>query len=827
MPLKPGSSNAVISENIAMLIAEGKPQDQAVAIAYESAGRSKSDKSDRFTQEQADYAQAVTGDKKCEGCRWFNADAYPKDRCQVVEGDPKAIVPGGGCNQWASKEPIKRFQGGVVKTKSTGKDPNRVGGYLVRFTDSDAPDLEGEYFTDETYFLMEAGYPIKGRPIHYDHGLDKSFGEIGIGILDLVKEDDVGVFVEGKLFDRQDYVRLIKEIVRRRKMKMNEKDIQSRADFAHRAVKRAISEVDHNWSMGSYPPTVKVERNGFISQCGIVEGTLTVRPAEPNGTAAYVKHMKSIKQAFDISSEDAQDTEPGQKSQEDESNDGELAKQSDSQSGANRMDYAAIIEALQNVIGMLQTDEMKQMDEEIDEEELIKATEEEITEEEMKQFEEEDEEGQKSVNTKKLASLISKRFEAIAKKAYDATQNKRTSEQEHVNKSLRSVFASGSQSKRERAGGYQGGSADNGGELVKVKHFNTVMVSSGFAKRYENTPILMHIKSMLPVGYNDEDCIKYRAHYRQEVENWNKANTSGIIGPSLDYLGTPAIREQLIQLLRPMTFLDQVGAKFYTVAGNQTVERPRLQSAPDGEWLGENDSATEQAYAAEMLLATPKPLAAHYAMPLALMDRMRSEDEQTLQNELLKSMAITINKAALRGTGNVATGGDTGASTSTGAEPLGVLPAIPSAQKPNLSTNGRAPIPDDMVAMKTAVQGRNVELTDAAHWVYHSNVLNYFEALTDTTGQLLNESQWKKGYEPIPSNVVLTNLAVGTGTNLTRMYFGEWSFFEVVQSDQIQLALLTGDTFTRKLQVGIMAYTFVDFLIHQLAAFEARQAVDV
>jgi hypothetical protein len=103
---------------------------------------------------------------------------------------------------------------GEIKSDSLG----RVRGYLVRFGDQSATDLEGDFFTAQTDF----GFPIEpGRRIplnvYYHHGMDPVIGRksIGTGYLKLTDE---GLWYEAQLDLADDYALMVAKLCKQGKM---------------------------------------------------------------------------------------------------------------------------------------------------------------------------------------------------------------------------------------------------------------------------------------------------------------------------------------------------------------------------------------------------------------------------------------------------------------------------------------------------------------------------------------------------------------------------------------------------------------------------------
>lgn len=163
--------------------------------------------------------------------------------------------------------------GGSAKSLADG----HIGGYLVRFSDAKDPDLTGDFFTKDTDFGIQSGAKT---PIYFNHTVPLMFGTrdgkksfrvvkpIGEGTLTI---DDMGVFVDAILFNREQY----------------EKEIL-----------RTVKSNDESWSSGTVGHLIERKHVGkadWVKRWPLgLDASLTPTPADPNNAAVSLKSLYAL-----------------------------------------------------------------------------------------------------------------------------------------------------------------------------------------------------------------------------------------------------------------------------------------------------------------------------------------------------------------------------------------------------------------------------------------------------------------------------------------------------------------------------------------------------
>jgi len=182
---------------------------------------------------------------------------------------------------------LMTIQGGELKALGD----MRVGGWLVKFSDADSPDLTGDFFTKDTRFGN-----TKFSPILLEHSMDPDLGDIELGEVEH-KTMDLGIWVEGKLQARGEYESFL--------------DGQFGDKGSEKFLKAVYGLVEAGkmgWSSGV--PAHRVRREpvndeatGSVKAWKItkwplgLDASLTVQPAEPTATAQAIKSILANEEA--------------------------------------------------------------------------------------------------------------------------------------------------------------------------------------------------------------------------------------------------------------------------------------------------------------------------------------------------------------------------------------------------------------------------------------------------------------------------------------------------------------------------------------------------
>lgn len=187
-----------------------------------------------------------------------NSDGSPGEKLKCYDSKPEAEDYMRALYANEGKTTLAFF-GDSVKAIGSGK----VAGYLVRFGEPKQTDLQGDFFNKDTDFGVVDGGNL---PVFYQHGFDGVLKTRKLG-LGTIKYDDVGLWFEAQLELRDEYEKMIYELVERGKM---------------------------GWSSGAASHLVEREPVGksyYVKSWIIAEASLTPTPAEPQNEVVPVKSL--------------------------------------------------------------------------------------------------------------------------------------------------------------------------------------------------------------------------------------------------------------------------------------------------------------------------------------------------------------------------------------------------------------------------------------------------------------------------------------------------------------------------------------------------------
>ena len=697
--------------------------------------------------------------------------------------------------------------------------PTKVEGWAVLFTDPDELDLQGTYFDDMTRLLTEY-YPR--APLWMEHGKDPEYGADPIGFRSVCQVFPIGVWLEHDLhLTHPLYARTAK-------------------DAADGVFSYSSDSLAHYAQQG-YDP-----RDGHLGEWPLAGCSLTRTPAEPGLGPVKAKSLElALKSA--VLQREAADGAPGQEQSNEQPVVAPIKKEEnmDETTAATRAEEAEDKQKEQPEVDEAKKDTEAKLEEEAAKDGLVGVN------DDNDNFDtpddgEPDADDIPATTLEALAQMYGCENEPDAVRAHmdrhiaemhkagvvhpellKAMGLPEGTEPKAVEDHLNNLY-SAAMSKKEVAPPSPAPTMSlNYGALHRHLH------SGGAATRSQGPYMTGEIaaKGINPLSGITKtpimglwaDLIRKRNGDRPKYVLGQKAMTSAT-GPTGGYILHQEIAPTVLDPLRAKAVCFQLGATEINMQGTNVMTVPIMNSAPDAAWAGENQAITDTQPAYRTVTLYPHGIYDLVKVPYNVEANMTPQAESQLREQMAKSIALKLDKAAMLGTG--------GALSATGGmEIIGIL-NTPAAQTYDMGGNGRTPSFIDIGQAFGLLDDQNVpdEAGSKRGVALHSQLSRAFTLATDALGNPLLRPAWRNAAErellAMPyaiSTQIPTNVTYGTATNSSYIFGGDWIYMYIGLSDQVEVRL--DQTFAGNLQAGLLIYMYADVKIVYPQAFFVMKGV--
>lgn len=234
-------------------------------------------------------------------------------------------------------------------------------------------------------------------------------------------------------------------------------------------------------------------------------------------------------------------------------------------------------------------------------------------------------------------------------------------------------------------------------------------------------------------------------------------------------VATNLLQGSFIELLRNKARVMQLGAQVLSgLVGN--IDIPRQKAAGQVYWVGEGGTLTQTGAQFDKISLSPKHIGALSVITRNMLLQSTPDVEMMARADLLATIALGIDLAVLSGSGS-------------SNQPLGIVNQSGIGSVIGGTNGGNLSI-DNLIDLETFVASNNA---DDGYMAYLANAksVGTLKKLKSSTGEYLwtNNPIGNRtgtpgeinGYPVARSNQARSNLTKGTGTNLSEVFFGDWS----------------------------------------------------
>ena len=294
-----------------------------------------------------------------------------------------------------------------------------------------------------------------------------------------------------------------------------------------------------------------------------------------------------------------------------------------------------------------------------------------------------------------------------------------------------------------------------------------------------------------------------RGFYMPSDLNWGQRDQTVSPTSAGGFLvGTDHLADQFISALYAKLTVGELGARVMTgLKGNVAIPKLSAQTTNTA-FVAEGGSPTEGQATFSNVTLEPRTLASYVDCSRKLMLQSDPSVEAVLRNDIISQFARKIDSVAINGGGS--------------NEPSGIIPGVPSGNVVAMGTNGLAPTYAKIVELIKAVDVSNA-MGGNPSFLTNPKVVAALRTIAKQSGGaegnfIMEAASDILGYNIASTTLVPSNLAKGTGSNLSAAIFGDftnvmlgfWSGVDVVvDTSSLSTSGGTRLAFFQDLDVGI------------------------